>query len=308
MSLEPCPRLWEVEAERDGRLSGNDLASALRHRAQCAECTSECRQLDELGARILALPAPPTDALALRRTRQRLLAARNQDVVGDAPRRTAWVLGFGGVVLLGALLIGLSLRRTGESIVNVDARPGARWAERRTPSAYHVELSNGSAWFTVRSNRQQPVFIDLPDGSIEDRGTVFEVEVSALRTARIAVREGRVLVRLHGAPSFELAAGQIWTAPSMATPPIVRAEPPVAPAPSASVTVRTPHLRVPGTTSSARGFDSAEDDAYLRIVDLLRNGHTTEASAQAKQYLARFPNGFRRLEVSEIAARSTPAQ
>jgi hypothetical protein len=103
-----------------------------------------------------------------------------------------------------------------------------------------------------------------------------------------------------------------------------RAEPssrPVAPEQSLTVALATakPH---PSPTSAASrivrpepvrpavepALNSAEDDAYLQIVELLRSGRAPEARAKAAQYLTRFPNGFRRLEVEKIAQRQTPSQ
>jgi hypothetical protein len=44
-----------------------------------------------------------------------------------------------------------------------------------------------------------------------------------------------------------------------------------------------------------------EDQAYLHIVSLLNAHRLTEARAAAKDYLLRFPNGFRREEVLGVA-------
>jgi hypothetical protein len=42
-------------------------------------------------------------------------------------------------------------------------------------------------------------------------------------------------------------------------------------------------------------------------VDLLRQGKAAEARARAKAYLLRFPSGFRRVEVLNIATRAPDA-
>src|SRR3954452_22706187 len=70
MSHGICPRLWQVEAARDGRLANSDLSNALRHRAECSECAQAARALSELGLRLKALPVQPTEPLVKRRTRQ----------------------------------------------------------------------------------------------------------------------------------------------------------------------------------------------------------------------------------------------
>jgi len=45
----------------------------------------------------------------------------------------------------------------------------------------------------------------------------------------------------------------------------------------------------------------AEDTKYIEIVDLVRAGKTSEARAAARDYLERYPNGFRKLEVMDVA-------
>lgn len=52
--------------------------------------------------------------------------------------------------------------------------------------------------------------------------------------------------------------------------------------------------------------EKAEDETYLHIVDLLQRGRSDEARRAAKDYLLRFPNGFRRVEVLNIATRAAP--
>ena len=64
----------------------------------------------------------------------------------------------------------------------------------------------------------------------------------------------------------------------------------------------------PGQPPNAKDAlaEKAEDDAYLHIVDLLQRGRTEEARTAAKDYLLRFPNGFRRVEVLNIATHAAP--
>jgi hypothetical protein len=309
-----------VEAARDGRLGGKDLASALRHRSSCAECASEERALAELGTRIRDLPSTPLDALALRRARQRLSSDWNEHVL-HAPtprgaRRVALVFALGAAAVVACSLVGRSLLRSPSPtarVLEVTAKPGTRWTEQRSPGIDRLLLQEGFASIVVRDHGSERVFVTLPDGEIEDLGTVFEVEVQGRRTTHIAVKEGRVSVRLNGRPAFELGAGQAWQREAEAEQasepkPVESAR--ASTGPSAGEPSRTP---VPKASSRASAVsaasqqatptrpDSAEDDAYLHIVDLLRTDQVDEARAQAAQYLTRFPNGFRRLEVRRIA-------
>jgi len=46
--MSDCPRLFEVEAMRDGRLSGTERANFERHLTHCSDCAREARALDQL--------------------------------------------------------------------------------------------------------------------------------------------------------------------------------------------------------------------------------------------------------------------
>jgi hypothetical protein len=56
-------------------------------------------------------------------------------------------------------------------------------------------------------------------------------------------------------------------------------------------------------SAGVRAENRAEDEAYLAIVSLLEQGRAVEARAAALDYLVRFPQGFRRVEVAEVAKR-----
>lgn len=320
MSEQMCARRWEVEAERDGRLRGTDRQSALRHRAHCPACAEEARALSELGQRLRALPTTDRDALAQRRTRQRLLSRWNAELVrGPTPKnrqRATLTLGVAAVFVAAAWLA-LNLRSSGHetkpapptSLLTIQGAPGARWLEQLSAVTDRVELSEGSVSFSVRAHGLRRVIIALPDGELEDLGTVFEVEVRAGHTERIAVRAGRVLVRLAGRAPFELGAGQSWAAAAVALPSAsvpAPADSPPLPSASAKTSAASGHRQTAASSGKPprdpSAASSAEDDAYLHIVDLLRSGHSAQAKAQAKRYLARFPNGFRRPEVERVLA------
>ncbi|HEY3666761.1 MAG TPA: hypothetical protein VGL19_12200, partial [Polyangiaceae bacterium] len=178
------------------------------------------------------------------------------------------------------------------------------------------------------------VIVAVPDGQIEDLGTVFDVRVSDGHTTHVAVSEGRVSVHLAGLAPLSLGSGEAWDAP--VPTPTASAPTPASSGPASALTVsarpaaraaplaaRAPRLEkpppsvqpeapagaaTPGTASAANEpappageAARAEDDAYLNLVDLLRAGKDADARAQAKDYLLRFPGGFRRVEVLNIA-------
>jgi ferric-dicitrate binding protein FerR (iron transport regulator) len=345
-----CPRKWQVEAARDGRLRGKDLDSALRHRATCSECAEEARALNALGESISRLPELARDPLATRRARQRLIAALNESVL-EAPRPhsvrgATLALGFAAIAAVG--IGGFALARRWarpESVEHfasvIDVRPeaGARWTEHTEREIDRVDLEQGAASFSVRPHDGRRVVVRLPDGELEDVGTVFEVRVAGQRTVHISVSSGRVAIRLRGQADFSLAAGDTWQ-PESAAPTAGEASQPsrdsnpnqnadrapavalgVATAASSNTNTDAPPPRpraaasTPPKPSGERSLEreaapdlqlaKAEDDTYLHIVELLRQNKYADARVEAKSYLLRFPNGFRRVEVLNIATRAT---
>src|SRR6188768_4824 len=98
-----CPRLFEVEALRDGRLRGAEVARFETHLAACAVCAREARAQQKL-AEALRSPTEFADAdeLHVRRERTRLLAAFDASLV-PAPGSRRWLGGAAAVALLSAL-------------------------------------------------------------------------------------------------------------------------------------------------------------------------------------------------------------
>jgi hypothetical protein len=219
--------------------------------------------------------------------------------------------------------------------VEVRPEPGARWIETKGDNLDRIDLADGGIWLRIaRPSLQTRVMIAVPDGTIEDFGTTLTVHVSEGRTTAVAVEQGEIAVRLEGRPEMRLKGGQSWVAPPQ-TPAMT------ALADDSDKTARRPtssraggatpaSIAHPLTTKSAEkrsvagehaddpveiAAGNAEDIAYMRIIDLLRAGKGTEARQAARDYLVRFPDGFRRLEVREVAgsggassesARSTP--
>jgi hypothetical protein len=189
-------------------------------------------------------------------------------------------------------------------------------------STDRIDLTDGIASFRVNPHQGRRVVVRLPDGEVEDVGTVFEVNVHEHETRSIAVHEGRVVVRLHAVPEFTLSAGQAWRRPDSAanaspgdaaggatppgTLPVHRPSAKRARA-AASAPVATPpskpenHALSDGSQTSR---SKAEDRAYLTIVTLLNQQSYDAAQSAAKEYLLQFPNGFRRFEVLNVVVRS----
>src|SRR4051812_26843199 len=93
-----CPRLFEAEAMRDGRLGGAALASFGRHITMCAACTREVQELEALAEKLRGGPEDNRDGdeLHVMRERTRLLAAFDRALVAPGPngwgvrRRLLW--------------------------------------------------------------------------------------------------------------------------------------------------------------------------------------------------------------------------
>jgi hypothetical protein len=76
-----------------------------------------------------------------------------------------------------------------------------------------------------------------------------------------------------------------------------RATPSLSAAPFASSNVAKPK-------ASSDGESDAEDQAYLQVVHLLQSGESGKARLLARDYLIKFPNGFRRVEMLNVATGS----
>src|SRR4051812_15753615 len=106
MTSPSCPRLFEVEASRDGRLAGAELASFERHMRACPACWREAQALEALAAALHAGAAGKRDELHVRRERTRLLASFDGELVVARARLGRWLL---WPVPVAALVVGLLL-------------------------------------------------------------------------------------------------------------------------------------------------------------------------------------------------------
>jgi hypothetical protein len=378
-----CPRLSEVEAAHDGRLDAAARASITQHQRDCASCRVAATALAALGPALAALPVPPSDALAVRRNRNRLLAAFNEDrgsirggvedrqesiggrfehaPVARAPGRR----GRRGLRVLGALALAAA---AAGAVVIVRGRPAvapppaasvvgaaavtvvprsARWSRHDEGGLTVVRLEDGELDLHVaHGTTPHRLVVRLPDGEIDDLGTAFHVRVVAGRTSSVVVREGAVVVRRTGHAAIVVSAGERWFAepaapPVASAPPAKPQEPATVSAPPSSPGAVT---RPSSSTSTARHpapsaiagefrnavslLDSdrnaaaviafraflgryrddprAEDASYLLVLALQRTGDATAMRAAARDYLRRYPSGFRRAHVEVLAEPSAP--
>jgi len=335
-SPAPCPRSWEIEAVRDGRLREQDAESLRRHLRTCAPCQREQATLDALGRGLGELPEPRMDVLSGRRVRQRVLAEHNawllrRERTGAAlPARSAWLAVAALVVLVGAGaawgLHGAARPPAPSAVaerppsVDVVASAGARWSERDGPHEIELSLESGELKLSIRrGSPSDRVLVRLPDGEIEDYGTVLRVAVTGGATDSVRVEQGKVALRLQNQAPISLAAGEAWQrAPAAVRPSASPSATLASPAPAVQTavphaesaarhvhavsapSVSTPSASAPAVPSTADAA-RAEDEAYLHVIELVQQGKVDGARAAAKDYLLRFPNGFRRVEVLNIA-------
>jgi FecR protein len=337
-SPKVCTRLWQAEACRDGRISGEELVSFQAHAKGCTACAAEILAIEKL-AQTLKQSAPEVDAIALRRTRNKVLEAANAQLLGRLPswgRRHAGLLTGAAaaavLAIVGASWLGTGGRELGGSgqatkLDTVD-EGNAQWSRRSEAEVERVDLHDGTLRLSVkRPASGKRLVVQVPDGEIEDIGTVFHVSVVAGHTDRVGVDEGQVTLRIRGEAPITLFAGQSWkrravepaqpaspangvTAEAVPTVPSTpklgpsSARPtsstPVAPATATALSVH--HTPLEASTVAAMPKDAAEEDAaYLQVVSLVRAGKTAEAQTAAKLYLRRFPDGFRREEMGRVA-------
>jgi hypothetical protein len=204
-------------------------------------------------------------------------------------------------------------------VIEVDAQPGAAWTQHCDAKTDRIDLTFGIARFRVHPHPGRRVLIRVPDGEVEDIGTVFEINVQEGQTRSVAVQEGRVSVRVDSRPQFDLDAGQAWRQPeSPASPPSADvANSTSGPRPTAvsrRTTGKASHPSFPLSAAAASSKPEnqdranntaakAEDLAYVKIVTLLKQQKYAAAQLAAKEYLLQFPNGFRRVEVLNVAVR-----
>jgi hypothetical protein len=267
-----CPRLFEAEALRDGRLVGAELSNFERHLSVCPHCSREVEALQALGDALRAPALGPADAdeLHVRRERTRLLAAFDAALVPPERKHGARsvILGFAAVA---AILVGLFVylgARAGapgagaNGAVVVHADSDASWSRQVDGSLEKIVLERGALSIRVDpalALDHRRLLVVLPDGELEDIGTTFTVSADAGRTTRVSVQSGSVVLRLRGQPPLALGAGDTWTpsppaAPSASACTNCDSAQPTAPsplaAPSASALSAAHERRVPAASST----------------------------------------------------------
>ena len=321
----PCPRLFEAEAIRDGRLAGAELANYARHATMCSACRHEARALDALGEALRSNSQEhvQADELLRLRERTRLVAAFDATLVAPrrrtaALRRTLWPAATAAMIVAAVLFYRARPVRDDSGAlhgVSIHSSAAAVWSKHSHGNRARVVLDSGELWIHVDHTLQKiSLVVALPDGELEDTGTTFTVSAANGRTTRVAVREGRVVLRIRGQPPLAIAGGGAWAwtdAPPPATAPATVPEasplassafkrtPPSAPSDDKPrERVHSPPAAAPTRRASIRGSllpppllaempdPSSEFRAAVAALDV---GANREAAATLARFLARHP-------------------
>lgn len=221
--------------------------------------------------------------------------------------------------------------------VRVTETPGSVWSRARDTRGETVVLREGELSLDVRRRGSSPrLVVEVPDGVIEDVGTVFRVRVVSGHTVAVSVTSGRVLMRLGREAERTLSAGESWARPAEAVSAAdssggmgagtagsssaprsdaARHLTDVGPAPSGCKDTGEFQLgvkafgegRYPASIRALESYERrcgtsehAEDAAYLRMIALARAGRAADAAGAAQRYVTRFPHGFRRKEAERL--------
>lgn len=302
-----CPRLFEAEAWRDGRLTGAEAEKFRAHVSTCPSCSQEVQSLDALG-RVLrtSVPASP-DELHVRRERTRLLAAFDAQLV-PAPRQAnikQWLGLVAAMLACVAVLVALRSPTPQPAVVASAARPAAepvvvhadssaQWSRRAEDRLETIRLQSGALSIHVDHRASlRRLLVLLPDGELEDIGTTFSVSADAGHTTRVSVQEGSVVLRLQGKPPLALAAGDSWSPPSP-------------PAPSASVAPPSASARVTKAVASAAAAPSASvaepdsSEEFRNAMTALNRGDNSQAAALFRGFVLAHPRDSRAEDASYL--------
>ncbi|MFZ5892740.1 MAG: FecR domain-containing protein [Myxococcota bacterium] len=311
MKQVSCPRAFEVEALRNGRLSGTERNSFERHLALCSECAQEAAELEALGQALHACHPAQRDELHLRRERTRLLAAFDRAPAEPRPifaRRWLPTALVAGCALLFAFW---RLRAPVPSIAKfnavVHAADGARWSRTQQGERETIVLAQGSLWISVRHGQAPASLrVQLPDGELEDIGTTFSVTVADGRTERVSVEEGQVILRLRSGAPVALTGGQSWsstkvtastldvappTADSKVAPELEAGKPSKAEPKTVANTRST--APAPSASASASGVNLDASSDFRAALAAFNQGDNTEAARRFSQFIGRHPRDSR---------------
>lgn len=306
MTRSDCPRLFEAEARRDGRLTGVERTSFERHLATCPACAREVDALEALAAQLRDRAAEPgTDELHARRERMRLLAAFERSRLAPEPRyikvRRFWPALAAAVclVVFGAVWLRSRAQTAAPASASavIRAHGTAAWSRQVDEHVERVFLSEGTLHIHRAHGASAPrLLVILPDGELEDIGTTFTVSARAGRTTHVAVEEGRVVLRLRDRAPVMLARGGTFTAPALAPAASVQrpfAEPDASASPRATAPPVAKSRALAAASSRVGSAPAGEPDEsaareFRAATAALDAGDNGAAAAAFARFIARY--------------------
>jgi len=294
-----CPRIWEAEAARDGRLDAEDRLRHVRHCESCADCRREIARLLTVSTVLLDLPLAPRDDMSARRWRGRLLSE-----VGAPSARSVPPLLWLAPLVLALVLVAVGLRRSPQPpasaspvTARVEAQGEARWTRSLEGDVDRVTLTEGTLTVAVGAPKRARLLVVLPDGTLEDIGTRFVVTVRNGRTTHVAVDEGAVVLRLVGQPERMLEAGARWNAPAAPVGSPASVDTPALVTSASTSTLTTKPLPMasvkaaiqPPTAGAASAASLSGDVAWKEALVAFREGEAIEAYRRFTSFVTAFP-------------------
>ena len=305
MTPNSCPRLFEVEAARDGRLVGAELASFERHMSACSVCSREAQALEAPAAALRAASAGKRDELHVRRERTRLLASFDGELVVPGRRWGRWLLWPLPVAVLVVGVLMFWRMRPAEPVrvasAVVRASSAAVWSERTEDHLDQVRLERGSLWIHVDhiSRQARRLLVVLPDGELEDTGTTFSVSTEAGRTTRVEVQDGSVVLRVRGQLPVAIGPGGTWSPVPTPAPAADGSSSSTEPAPAPGASPPSPiatSLARPSNSSSpvslvplASAVAPDPSDDFRAAMATFNGGDNAAAAAAFASFLAKHP-------------------
>jgi hypothetical protein len=261
------------------------------HLDGCAGCRRDHATMASI--RRLQTWEPPalSDGARERVRREALAASQTGGARSPSPRRLVWAVTGGGAFAVAALAGFLALRAPSSRILDGDVTivSGGRFAallgiadRARLRGGGHllldgvkVELDGELAWrageraivlergrvrVEVDPARRQPFAVLTPRFRVDVLGTVFDVDLDGVRTAR-----GKVKVSVEGRELAQVAAGESWSIAPPAPPPAPVAAPP-APAIAAPAAPARASEDLSATLERARRALGRGDGASTRAI------------------------------------------
>ena len=302
-ALKPaCPRLFEVEALRDGRLTGTEVTRFQSHVRTCPSCAQEMQAIAGLAEALRSTATPPeADELRVRRERTRLLAAFDASLVPSpgTSRAKLWLAACAALTMVAMLAWLLLPSRPAAPVaestnsVKVQAATTTKWSRRAENQSETITLESGT--LSIRVDHQRPhrrLLVLLPDGELEDVGTTFSVSAAAAHTTQVTVQDGAVILRLRDLPALTLRAGDSWS-PARAPAPATAASVliPTAP-PFPSVHAATPaRASLPSSSNAPAPAADSSDPAtdFRAAMSAFTSGDNARASSLFATFLGQHP-------------------